>query len=71
MGWHARSNDFFVHVVCEVEDEVHHLVGGHEVVCVKGVDDALLGPTERAVAGSVTHHEQSQIVGVDGCGPIN
>jgi hypothetical protein len=42
-GWQARSSDFVVNVVCKVEDAGHHFVGGHEVVCAKGIDDALLG----------------------------
>jgi hypothetical protein len=53
------GSDFLVHVVCHVEVASHHLVGGDEVVCVKGFDDALLDLTERAVVGYATQHEHA------------
>jgi hypothetical protein len=57
--------------MCKVVDVGHHLVGGHEVVFVKRVDDTLFRLAERSVAGYATQHEQSQIVEVDGRGTVN
>jgi hypothetical protein len=57
--------------MCKVEDVGHHFVGGHEVICVEGVDDTLLCLSERTVVGYATQHEHAQIVGLDGCRTIN
>jgi hypothetical protein len=49
-----------------VEDAGRHLIGGHEVVCVEGINDTRLGLAERAVAGNAAQHEEAKVVGVDG-----
>jgi hypothetical protein len=54
-----------------VENAGHHLIGGHEVVGVEGVNDTLLGLAERAGAGYAAHNEETKVVGVDGRGAIN
>jgi hypothetical protein len=54
-----------------MEDDGYHLIGGHQVVGVEGVNGTLLGLTERAGAGYATQHEEAEIVGVDGRGTIN
>jgi hypothetical protein len=57
--------------VCKVEDAGHHLISIQHVVGVEGVNDTLLGLTERAGAGYATQHEEAEVVGVDGRGTIN
>jgi hypothetical protein len=54
-----------------MEYACHHLISGHEVVCVEGVDDALFGLTVWAVDGNTAQHEETEVVRVDGSGAIN
>jgi hypothetical protein len=51
-------------------DDGHHLIGGHEVVCVEGINHALLGMAEGAGAGNAGQHKEAKLVWVDGCRPI-
>jgi len=57
--------------VREVENAGHHFISRHDVVRVKGVDDALLRLTVWAAAGNTAQHEETEVVGVDGNGAIN
>jgi hypothetical protein len=54
-----------------MENVGHHLIGGHEVVGVEGVNGTSLGLAERAGARYATQHEEGEVVGVDGRGTIN
>jgi hypothetical protein len=53
-----------------VKDAGNHLVIRQHVVGVEGVNDTLLGLTERAGVGYATQHEEAEVVGVDGRGTI-
>jgi hypothetical protein len=50
-----------------VKNAGHHLIGGHEVVCVDGINHTLLGLAEGAGAGNAAHHEEAKVVWVDDC----
>jgi hypothetical protein len=54
-----------------VKNVGHHLIGGHKVVCVEGINHTLLGLAEGAGAGNVAQHEEAKVVWVDGCRPID
>jgi hypothetical protein len=54
-----------------VENVGYHFIGGHEVVCVEGINHTLLGLAEGAGAGNAAQHEEAKVVWVDGCRPIN
>jgi hypothetical protein len=70
MGWHALSTGVLVHIPRLVEDVGHHLIGGHEVVRVEGINDTLLWVAESTRAGDATQHEKAKVVGVDGRRPM-
>jgi hypothetical protein len=54
-----------------VENTGHHLVGGHEVVCVEGIiNHTLLGLAEGAGVGNAAQHEEAKVVWVDGYRPM-
>jgi hypothetical protein len=57
--------------VRQVEDVGHHVISGHQVVCVERVDDALFGQTVWAGVGNTEQHEETEAVGVNGSGTIN
>jgi hypothetical protein len=67
----ARSTGFLVHVVCQVEDDGHHLINRQEVVSVEGVNDTLHALSKRAGARNATQHEEAEVVAVYGRGSIN
>jgi hypothetical protein len=48
--------------MCQVKDVGHHFIGGHEVVCVEGFNDTLLGLAERAGAKNAAQHEEVKVV---------
>jgi hypothetical protein len=54
-----------------MEDDGHHVISGHHVVCVERVDDALFGLTVWAGVGNTMQHEETEVVGVNGSGTIN
>jgi hypothetical protein len=60
-----------VNIVCQVEDASHHFISGQKVMCVERVDDALLGLTVWTIDGNTAHHEETEVVRVDGSGTIN
>jgi hypothetical protein len=43
---HRRPRPYYA----PVEDDGHHLIGGHEVVCVEGINHTRLGLAEGAGA---------------------
>jgi hypothetical protein len=57
--------------VCQVEDVGHHVINGHEVICVERVDDTLFRLTVWAGDENTAQHEEAEVVGVNGSGTIN
>jgi hypothetical protein len=53
-----------------VEIAGHHLIGGHEIVCVEGINNTLLNVAEGAGAGNAAQHEEAKVVWVGGYIPI-
>jgi hypothetical protein len=53
-----------------VKNVGHHLIRGHEVVCVEGINHTLLGLAEGAGPGNAAQHEEAKVVWMDGCRPI-
>jgi hypothetical protein len=45
-----------------LENDGHHLIGGHEQ-CVEGVNDTLLVMAERAGDGYAAQNEEAKVVG--------
>jgi hypothetical protein len=54
-----------------VKNVGHHLIGGHEVVCVEGINHTMLGLAEGSSARNAEQHEEAKVVWMDGCRPID
>jgi hypothetical protein len=61
-GSDGKPRELFLHITGKVDNDGHDFVRGQEAVSVEGVDDALFGLAERAVARYTTQHEESQVL---------